>query len=158
MSEAFSNSGDKLFICVTPQPDDLDDGASTGFPSLLYVQVKKVGSAGERGISTNILTYDTWDTQVALKAKGITNAGDPQVEVAEDLTDPGQTAMRAAGDPYNKGNYAFKVERSDGSLEYWRGLVAGPNIPGGRNEDFRLNVFTIALQQAPIVVAAPVGP
>jgi len=89
--------------------------------------VKKVGSTGERGINTNVVQYDTLDTLVALKGKGITNAGDPQIEVAEDLTDPGQVAMRAAGAPDVPDTYAFKIERADGSIEYLRGLVTGPS-------------------------------
>lgn len=154
-AEAKTNAGSKLSICVTPQNADLDQAAFTG---LTYVQVKKVGSIGERGINTNIVQYDTLDTLVALKGKGITNAGDPQVEVAEDLTDPGQVAMRAAGAPDVPDAYAFKVERADGSIEFLRGLVTGPNVNGGRNEDFILNTFTLALNQAPITVAAPTTP
>ncbi|KAG1257057.1 hypothetical protein G6F68_009498 [Rhizopus microsporus] len=66
--------------------------------------------------------------------------------------------MRAAGAPNVHDAFAFKVERPDGSLEFLRGLVAGPNSPGGRNEDFVLNTYTLALNQAPIRVAAPVTP
>jgi len=154
-AEAKTNAGSKLFICVTPQNEDL---TATEFAALAYIQVKKVGSVGERGINTNIVTYDTWDTLVALKGKGITNAGDPPVEVAEDLTDPGQIAMRAAGAPDVPDAYAFKVERADGSIEYLRGLVAGPNTPGGRNEDFVLNTYVLGLNQPPVVVPAPVTP
>ncbi|WP_312738881.1 hypothetical protein [Stenotrophomonas sp.] len=155
MAEAKTNAGSKLSICVTPQNADLTE---TEFKALAYVQVKKVGSIGERGISTNIVNYDTLDTLVSMKGKGITNAGDPQVEMAEDLTDPGQVAMRAAGAPDVPDAYAFKIEHTDGSIEFLRGLVAGPNKPGGRNEDFRLNTYTIALNQQPIDVAAPVTP
>ncbi len=154
-AEAKTNAGTKLHICATPKNTDLTE---TEFKALTFVQVKKVGSIGERGISTNIVQYDTLDTLVALKGKGITNAGDPQVEVAEDLTDPGQVALRAAGAPNVPDAYAFKVERADGSIEYLRGLVAGPNVTGGRNEDFVLNTFTLALNQAPITVPAPVTP
>ncbi len=153
MPEAQTNAGSQLSICVLPQNKNLTE---TEFKALTFVPVKKVGSIGERGINTNIVTYDTYDTLVSLKGKGITNAGDPAVEVAEDLTDPGQTAMRAAGAPNVADAYAFKVERPGGAVEYLRGLVAGPNIPGGRNEDFILNTYTLALNQAPITVPAPV--
>ncbi len=152
MPEAQTNSGSTLHICVTPKNEDLD---ATAFAALTYVQVKKIGNIGERGINTNIVTYDTYDTQVALKGKGITNAGDPQIEMAEVLTDPGQIAMRAAGAPDVPDAYAFKIERASGEVEYLRGLVAGPNTPGGRNEDFVLNTYTLALNQAPITVAGP---
>ncbi|HFT6991409.1 MAG: hypothetical protein KH046_00860 [Stenotrophomonas maltophilia] len=151
-AEAKTNAGSKLFICVLPQNEDL---TATEFAALTFVQVKKVGSIGERGINTNVVQYDTLDTLVALKGKGITNAGDPQIEVAEDLADPGQVAMRAAGAPDVPDTYAFKIERADGSIEYLRGLVTGPNVPGGRNEDFILNTYTLGLNQVPVVVAAP---
>lgn len=151
-AEAKTNAGSKLSICVLPQNADL---TATEFAALTFVQVKKVGSIGERGINTNVVQYDTLDTLVALKGKGITNAGDPQIEVAEDLTDPGQVAMRAAGAPDVPDTYAFKIERADGSIEYLRGLVTGPNVPGGRNEDFILNTYTLGLNQVPVVIAAP---
>ena len=155
MAEAQTNSGAKLYICATPQNEELD---AAGFAALTWVQVKKVGSVGERGITTNMVTYDTWDTLVALKGKGISNAGDPEIEVARDLTDPGQIAMRAAGSPDVQDIYAFKVERPTGEIEYLRGLVAGPRTPGGRNEDFVLHVYTLGLNQAPIEVPAPTTP
>jgi len=152
MTEAQTNSGSKLFICAIPQNKDLTE---VEFAALTYVQVKKVGNVGERGITTNIVTYDTWDTAVALKGKGISNAGDPEVEVARDLADPGQTAMRAAGQPDVQDAYAFKVERPSGEVEYLRGLVTGPRTPGGRNEDFVLHVYSLALNQVPVEVPAP---
>ena len=152
MPEAQTNSGSKLSICVLPQNEDLTE---TQFAALTYVLVKKVGNVGERGITTNIVTYDTWDTAVALKGKGISNAGDPEVEMARDLADPGQTAMRAAGQPDVQDAYAFKVERPSGEIEYLRGLVTGPRTPGGRNEDFVLHVYSLALNQVPVEVPAP---
>ncbi|MCD0280460.1 hypothetical protein JWH04_16240 [Xanthomonas melonis] len=155
MAEAQTNSGSKLYICATPQNSDL---TKTQFEALTYVQVKKVGSVGERGLTTNIVTYDTWDTAVSLKGKGISNAGDPEVEMARDLADPGQIAMRAAGQPTVTSAYALKVERPSGEIEYLRGLVTGPRTPGGRNEDFVLHVYSLALNQVPIEVPAPVTP
>ncbi|XMM82963.1 hypothetical protein WG628_11660 [Stenotrophomonas maltophilia] len=154
-AEAKTNAGSKLYICATPKNADLTE---TEFKALTFVEVKKVGNIGERGINTNIVQYNTLDTLVALKGKGITNAGDPQVEVAEDLADPGQVALRAAGAPNVPDAYAFKIERADGSIEFLRGLVTGPNVPGGGNEDFILNRFTLGLNQAPITVPAPTTP
>lgn len=149
MSEALSHSGDTLKICTTVQNTDLDEA---GFTALTYVEVGSVGSVGEYGVSTNVLTYDTWNTLVAKKAKGITNAGDPEVEVARSATDAGQIAMRTAGHPSVKDSYAFEVTRQDGTVEYLRGLVAGPRKPNGRNEDFDLEIFTLMLNQLPISV------
>lgn len=157
-----TNAGSKLFICVTPQPDALNEAA---FAALAWVQIVGVGSHGETGPNTNILTYDTWDTDVIQKAKGTTNAGDPEIELARIPTDPGQVALRDAAE--TNFNYAFKIERNDKAdanstptIIYNRGLVSGPRRPMGRNEDFDLEIFMLGLQQKEIVVDAtnPVGP
>lgn len=146
---ANTNAGSTLWICATPQPSDLTLGQ---FQALTYVQVKGVGSHGETGSSTNILTYDTWDTDVIQKGKGITNAGDPEIELARVPTDAGQIILRAAA--LTNLNYAFKIIRNDAvtvggqaTVRYNRGLVVGPRTPNGRNEDFDLEVFTLGLQQ-----------
>lgn len=150
MTEAMTNSGGSVAIATEPQNTAL---TLSDFEELTYVDIGKVGQLGERGGSANILTYDTWDTDVALKGKGIINAGDPVLEVAYDATDPGQIAVRTAAMD-KAGNYAFEVTRQDGSKQYLRGLVTGPNEPGGRNEDFVIHNFTLALNQLPIEAPA----
>lgn len=149
---ANSQSGKTFFISTTAQNSDLTDHATLGFPGLTYTQVGSVGKYGETGISTNVLTYPTLDETVTQKAKGMTNAGDPQIECARVPTDAGQVAMRAAGAPGVTDAYAFKTVDQDGTIHYNRGLVMGPTRPGGGNEDFELEVFTLALVQAEIVV------
>lgn len=160
MPSAFlnTNSGGKLYICTTPQPTDLDAAA---FAALTWVQVKGVGNHGETGVSTNILSYNTWDTDVVQKGKGVSDAGAPEIEVARLATDAGQVALRAAA--LTNYNYAFKIERNDkpnsnvGSKPttiYNRGMVTGPSTPNGRNEDFDLEKFKLALNQRQITVEA----
>lgn len=65
-AEAKTNAGTKLHICATPKNVDLTE---TEFKALTFVQVKTVGSIGERGINTNIVQYDTLDTWLPLKAR-----------------------------------------------------------------------------------------
>lgn len=158
---ANTNAGSKLYICADPQPTELNQAA---FEGLTWVQIGGVGSAGEAGTSTNILTYDTWDTDVTQKAKGISNAGDPDIEVARDPEDAGQDILRTAA--RTNFNYAFKEERNDQPNDdvdsspttyYNRGLVSGPRRPRGRNEDFDLEIYTLGLQQLEIVVDAVDG-
>lgn len=153
---ANTNAGSKLYVCATPQNDDL---TGSEFAALTWVQVKGVGNLGETGSTTNILTYNTWDTDVAQKGKGVTNAGDPELEVARMPGDAGQDIVRAAA--LTNYNYAFKVERNDKpnddvdskpTIVYNRGLVTGPRTPNGRNEDFDLEIFSLALNQRQIVV------
>lgn len=159
---AQTNKGRKFFIAVTspggtvpaPQPSDL---TKSQYEALNWLEVKNVGSVGQTGMDTNIVNYDELSTEVTQKQKGISNAGDPDVECARNPTDDGQKAMRAAGD--TKFDYAFKTEDDDApdsshtnSIYYNRGLVTGPKRPGGRNEDFILEVFTLGLKQKEIVV------
>lgn len=149
-----TNSGAKLYICATAQPNDLDQA---GYEALTWVRVTGVGNYGETGNKTNMLTYDTWDTDVVQKAKGMTDAGSPEIEVARIPTDAGQIILRAAAS--TNLNYAFKVTRNDNvgvatqpTIRYNRGLISGPTEPNGRNEDFDLEVFTLGLQQRQITV------
>lgn len=150
-------SGAKLYICATAQNSDLNEAA---FEALTYVQIKGVGSHGETGTNTNVVSYDTWDTEFVQKAKGTSNAGDPEVELARIPADAGQVILRTAGDHFNKNNYAFKIELNDApalgtpTTIFNRGMVAGPRIPFGRNEDFITEIYTLALQQQQIIVDA----
>lgn len=147
MAQVYSSAGNKLFVSTTVQNSDLD---LAGFQGLAYVEVGSVGSVGAYGIDTNILTYDMLSTVVANKAKGITNAGDPEIEMARDDTDAGQIALRTIGAPDYYDAHAYYYVRQDGSIDYLRGLCAGPNQPNGRNEDFDLLLFTLALVQQPV--------
>lgn len=159
MSPTFANAnaGSKVYISPTPVPDDLDAADFGDIED--WVEIRALGNHGETGSTTNILTYDTWDTKVIQKAKGMTDAGSPEIEVARIATDPGQNALRAACK--TNFSYAFRMIRNDqitpsgaGTTLYNRGLVTGPRRPHGRNEDFDLEIFTLGLQQEEIVVPA----
>lgn len=150
---ANTNKGRKLYVCATDQPADLD---LAGFEALTWVEVGNVGSVGPTGTNTNIVSYDELSTEVTQKQKGISNAGDPPIECARNASDPGQIVLRTAGQ--TKLYYAFKIEDDDApsagftnSIYYNRGLVTGPVRPGGRNEDFILETFTLGLVQEEII-------
>lgn len=152
---ANANAASKMYICSIAQNTVLDQ---SGYEALTWTEIKGIGSRGETGRITNVLNYDTWDTPVTQKAKGVTDAGSPELELARIPTDPGQILLRAAAVVGNNNNYAFKELRADGTTStngtviYNRGLVGGPRRPGGRNEDFDLEVFTLMFQQEEIVV------
>lgn len=156
---ANSNAGSKIYISTTPTPNDL---LQADYEALSWLEIKGIGELGETGTSTNILTYDTWDTDTVDKAKGMSDAGSPTLEIARIPTDAGQIALRAAAATNLK--YSFKVVRNDpvtvgglGTVRYNRGLVAGPTNPNGRNEDFDLEVFTFGFVQKQIQVDPGAG-
>lgn len=140
----------EFYISSEKQNSDLD---KTGFEAIAeedWIAVGSVGSIPERGIDTNMLSYDTVNTLVAKKAKGITDAGTGTLECARNSTDVGQVQLNIAGAPDNFDSYATKLVRQDKSVEFNRCLVAGPNYPGGRNEDFDLANYALAYQQIPV--------
>lgn len=150
---AFTNAGGKFYICVTPKPDDL---TQEQFEALTWVEVGNVGALPESGVSSNIVSYDTIDTDVTQKNKGVSDAGSGSLEVARKDTDAGQIALRAAA--LTKFYYATKRELSDApsddytnTIYYNRGLVVGPTHAGGRNEDFILETFQFGNVQREIV-------
>lgn len=163
---ANTNAGRKFFIAVTtvagppivhtpaPQAEDL---TLSQYEALTWLEVKNVGSIGQTGTDTNLVSYDELATEVTQKQKGISNAGDPEIECARNPKDPGQKAMRDAAK--TKFNFAFKTEDADApsagetnSVYYNRGVVSGPFRPNGRNEDFILETFRLGLNQKEIVV------
>lgn len=149
-----TNSGAILSFCITPKPTELSQAE---YSALVWLQIKKVGSMDAIGTDTNVLSYDTWDQDVTDKGKGMSNAGDPTVELSRQADDAGQVALRAAAK--TKYKYAFKVERQDApdatysnTIIYNRGIVMGPTRPQGRNEDFDLEVFKLGFVQLEIIV------
>lgn len=151
---ADTNSGRRFFICATPQPNNLD---AAGFAALTWVEVTGIGSLGETGISTNILTYDTWDEDVIQKGKGQTDGGSPELELARKPNDAGQILLNALA--LTPQNYAIKTllnnaatEGGTGTVRYNRGIITGPRNPNGRNEDFEIDIFTFGLNQRQITV------
>lgn len=156
MAQSDSNMGRKLFVCATPQNEDLSE---TEFEALDWVQVANVVTIGETGMRENIISQDYMDTTVSQKQKGIANAGDPDIEVGYNATDPGQIIMRTIA--RTRSSYAFKFEYDDATpvtgtptTVYNRGVVGGPATPNGAVEDFHNNIYTLGLNQAEIVVPA----
>lgn len=155
-----TNAGSILYIHATgsvPTALATPPANAIAWEALSWVRVSQVGEVGEMGVQENMLSYDTWDTDVVQKQKGMKNAGDPTVEVARSSTDAGQLALRAAAK--TKLRYGFKIERANapevggtGLTFYNYGLVAGPTRPMGRNEDFDLEVFTLGLTALETVV------
>lgn len=150
----YSLSGVQIAMSTEKANADLD---AVAFALLTFTDIGNVGSLGSYGVDTNVISYDMLSTVVSRKAKGISNAGDPELECARSDTDAGQLLLRAAGLPTVYDAYAFKVTKQDGSIDYLRGLVMGPTSPNGGPEDFDLHVYKLGLNQVPVHVVAP-GP
>lgn len=152
---AFTNAGGKFYICETPQSKDI---TKSEFEALTWVEITNIGQLPESGSNTNIVNYDTIDTKVTQKGKGVTDAGTGTLEVAFVGDDAGQVALRKAAN--TNFNYATKRELTDApdsshtnTIFYNRGLITGPTHSGGGVEDFVTETYTFANNQQEIVVA-----
>lgn len=142
-------AGHQIAICATPQPTDLD---KAGFEALTWVDITSVGQFGQTGTETNLLNYDTLDTDVSQMAKGVSNAGQTTIQVARVHDDAGQILLNTAGD--TNFQYAIRHIKNDApdvlntnTIHYYRGLIVGPVRPNGGVEDFDLEEFTLASNQ-----------
>jgi hypothetical protein len=146
MAQPYTLAGATVSISTTPQNSDLA-GESPGFDGLIYVPIANVGNIGAYGFSTNMVSYPTLDRAIVLKAKGQTDGGNLTIQVADSAADPGQIAARAAADPLSQDNYAFRIEFANGTIHYLRGPVGGPSHPGGGNEAFAVNEYTVGVNE-----------
>lgn len=145
-----TNFGGKFYVSTTPQNADL---TLSEFEGLTYEQVPGLVTSDPTGVTQNVLSDSVWDRPVVCKGKGEANAGDPNVEF-QDVGSAGMDLMNAAAAYDNTDNYAFYYEWTDGSKEYNRGLVTGPQRPKGGNEDFKHVIFTLGLNQPPEILEA----
>ncbi len=154
--QPYTYAGAVVSISTTPQNDDLT-GTSPGFAGLTYTPIANVGNIGAYGFTTNMVTYPVMDRAVALKAKGNTDGGNLTIQCADKPGDPGQVAARAAANPNSQDNYVFRIQFANGGIHYVRGPMGGPNHPGGGNEAFVVNEYTVGVNEI-LEVDPPTSP
>jgi len=143
-----TNFGGKFYIATTVANVDL---TLSEFEGLVYEEVPNLVNCDPTGVNQNILTISTWDRPVVCKGKGQADAGSPTIQF-QDISSAGMDLMNIAAAHDNTNNYAFKFLWTDGSKEYNRGIITGPQRPKGGNEDFKLVTFSLGLQQPPEIV------
>lgn len=150
MAGGITNFGGIFSISTAAAPDDLD---LSGFAALTYTEVPNIGNHGDSGVNQNVVSYSTWDRNVASKGKGEADAGSPTAEFL-DIASAGMTLLLAAADVDDASSYAYKILWPDNSIEYNRGIVTGPQRLKGGNEDFKRLQFTFGFSQVPVTVDA----
>lgn len=124
-----------------------------------YTAISGVTNIGEFGDEVEIIKIPTIDTGRAAKLKGTVDAGTFELEVAREMGDAGQIALRAAA--LSDAEFNLKIEANDkasgaGSkptTQYLRGLVTEKHKFGAAN-DVVSQTFVFELTAAPVTVAA----
>ena len=124
-----TNFGGSFYISTTAANDDL---TLSEFLGLVYTEIPNLVTSDPTGVTQNVVSDSTWDRPVVCKGKGEANAGDPNVEF-QDTPSAGMDLFVSAAAYDNTNSYAFKFEWADGSEEYNRGLVTGPQRTKGGN-------------------------
>ena len=148
MADGITNFGGTFAVTAIAANVDVVDKAA--YLALVYTDVPNVGSFGDTGVSQNVVSYSTWDRNVAAKGKGEADAGSPTVEFL-DVASAGMTIMETNAAVDNANSYAFRVQWPDGTTEYNRGIVTGPMRLKGGNEDFKRVSFNLGFSQVPIL-------
>lgn len=145
---AQTNLGGQFFISTSFQNFDLDE---SGFVSLEYQLVPGMGNHGDTGVDQPSRSYAVFGSDHRIKVKEIASAPDVTVEFIQGVS-AGMTLLNLAAEASNNSAVAFMILWPNGTAEYNRGIVSGPRLLKGGNEDFKLIEFTLGLLQAPVIV------
>ncbi len=149
-----STTGAQIFIGPTTPAAN-----AAAYAALTWVEVKQVESIGEFGDQASTITFTSLGDARVRKRKGVRDAGDLNVVVANDPLDAGQLAMIAA--QATEFTYAFKILLADGadandtdSVFYFHGLVSSARLNVGAANEIVKRAFSLLIDTAIIEVAS----
>ena len=153
---ASNNIGSKVEIAVESDgttPDPFADSAlpleASDFSALNWAEIPNIGTVGDTGFEQNMTTYDVWGANLSKKTKGIATGRDVEMRCLDESSN-GVTAVKAAISITDNNNYAFKITKADGSIEYNVGRVGSLGLSKGGPEDYSELFFTLGINQEPV--------
>lgn len=148
-----STTGAKIYI----GPVNSAAADETAYSALSYVEIGEVESIGEFGDQASTIEFTSLADARVRKRKGVRNAGDLNIVVANDPRDAGQLDMVEA--EATEFTYAFKVVVADApdandtdSTFYFRGLVASARLNVGAANDIVKRTFVVLIDSAIVEV------
>lgn len=107
-----------IFSASAASPATYD---STGYEALTFTEAGEVTEVPDHGPAHSVVTHTPLKTGIVNKYHGELNYGSISVPMAHDPTDAGQLILKAA--LASKDEISFKIEYSDGFIEYIAGKV-----------------------------------
>jgi hypothetical protein len=154
-----STTGAKIYI----GPVNAVADTPTAYSALSWTEVMEVESIGEFGDQASTITFTSLGDARVRKRKGVRDAGDLNVVVANDPLDPGQLALVAA--QKTSFSYAVKVvlqDAADGndtnSVSYFRALVASSRLNVGAANAMIKRAFAFLIDSQVIEVPSVAVP
>jgi len=168
MGTKYTLAGTQISIGTTAAIDFTSENtAKTSFAADDYTPIGGAAGLGDFGDTASDVTLNLLADARVQHLKGSVDGGTVQITVADDPTDAGQQAARAAAVPGNQNEYNFKIVYATGDIGYLRGPVtgfsrvngSGPNNVAQRQITFSNNhgeVLALASSgTAPAFTAAP---
>lgn len=133
-----------------PDPQNSELSVSE-YVALQWLQVPKLMTHGDTGVSQNVVSAPTWDDELVPQQKGQATGNTADLQfLLEDTDSAGMVALKAAASITDQNNYATKILWSNGAVEFNRGFILAPAYPKGGPEEFRTATFQIVLSQEPV--------
>jgi len=148
---ALTNKGGSFAISEDPITD-CDPGLSD-FEGFSFVPVGAIGSSGDTGVTTDIVTYPVWDDGLTPQGKCDATGNNPTIEFLH-RDSSGMQIMIEASAISNQSNYAWRYTWANGDIEYGMGQVSNPTYLKGGGSDVRRISFTLVSNLEPIFVYA----
>lgn len=153
---ASNNIGSKVYIACESDgttPDPFTDAnlplEASDFAALNWVEIPNIGTVGDTGYEQNMTTYDIWGSNLSKKTKGIATGRDVELRCLDETSD-GLTAVKAATSISDNNNYALKIEKANGDIEYNAGRMSGQGLSKGGPEDYSEFFWTFGINQEPV--------
>lgn len=136
--EIFRSAGCKIYVGTSVAiPFTTDAGALTAFKADAFTEIKNVQDIGDFGDEAEEIKFTSLGDGRVRKVKGARDAGDFEITVGRNPTDPGQIAARSAANANVA--YNIKVELTDAQTGgtgnntalYFRALVSSARIAIG---------------------------
>ena len=156
-NDVYASAGCKISIGTTVViPFTTDAGALTAFKADTFTEVKSVQDIGDFGDVAEEIKFTSLGDARVRKVKGARDAGDCDVTVGRNPTDPGQVAMRAAAADNHA--YNIKIELTDAqiggtgnnSVVYFRAMVNSATTAIGSVNSTTLEKFKLSITSKPI--------
>jgi len=126
---------------------------AAGFVALTFTEVGGATDLPAVGASANLVSYDLLAEGYTSKRKGQKQYGAGTCNYATVPSDAGQVIVDAA--VLADAEYSFKIEYSDGSIDYAQGLVMGSPKNNGTADTIQANAMAIEWTSTVVYVAAP---
>lgn len=148
-----STTGARVYI----GPVNSTAADESDYSSLSYTLIGEVESIGEFGDQASTINFTALEDARVRKRKGVRDAGDLSIVVANDPRNAGQLAMVAA--EATEFTYAFKIVLADApdandtdSTFYFRGLVSSARLNVGAANEIITRTFNVLIDSAIVEV------